>query len=272
MGERGVLRASSVLEAHQSERTGAGALIVSIIVGPPIDARRTFVQWTRQGGLSHAVPSVRDTDLISRSLQAFPDGSAVLFTPETGDLAETLRAAFGLADTQPGRPLGVIATAHEIEELLRLDESELSPLRRMAIIGGLVLAEDPPPRGLALQLASAEQLYRSAHEATLHELMKHNPDIGDIFQVNFRYRPGPLTRSFEIDFWCEALKFALEIDGSQHNTPSQRAADNRRDAALHKHGILTLRIHTSTLMSDPTAALRQIAASISARRKELIEP
>jgi very-short-patch-repair endonuclease len=271
MVERGALRASSVLEAHQSERSGSNARIVSIVVGPSIDARRTFAQWARQGGLWHAVPSVRDADLIVRSLRAFPDGSAVLFAPETGDLAEALRAAFRLAEIQPGRPLGVIATADEMEQLLRLDENALSPLRRMAIIGGLVLAEDPPPRELARQLASAEQLYRSAHEATLHKLMKHNPDIGDIFQVNFRYQPAPLTRSFEIDFWCETLRLALEIDGSQHSAPSQRAADNRRDAALHRHGVLTLRIHASTLMSDPTAALRQIAASISARRRELIQ-
>ena len=47
---------------------------------------------------------------------------------------------------------------------------------------------------------------------------------------------------FIVDFYCDAAKLAIELDGSQHFTDEQSAYDESRSAYLNDLGIEVLRI------------------------------
>ncbi len=48
-----------------------------------------------------------------------------------------------------------------------------------------------------------------------------------------------------LDFYCPALKLAVELDGLRHNTPEIWTADFRRDAHLRTLGIETVHFSDS---------------------------
>jgi UDP-N-acetylmuramyl tripeptide synthase/very-short-patch-repair endonuclease len=52
-----------------------------------------------------------------------------------------------------------------------------------------------------------------------------------------RHAVGP----YVLDFYCHELKLAIELDGGQHNEPSECARDARRNAFMAERGIVTLR-------------------------------
>ncbi len=85
---------------------------------------------------------------------------------------------------------------------------------------------------------------------------------------NYRLQVGT-DRRYEVDLWCEALQFALEVDGGQHvSNTAQRTRDARRDAELAAAGIVTVRIHAAELISDPSQVMAFIRHRIQTRRQE----
>lgn len=69
--------------------------------------------------------------------------------------------------------------------------------------------------------------------------------------------------SYILDFYCSDIKLAIELDGSQHNTPQGRYYDNKRTILLKKLGIRTLRFWDNDILQNTHGVLEKISQSIS---------
>jgi very-short-patch-repair endonuclease len=77
--------------------------------------------------------------------------------------------------------------------------------------------------------------------------------------VDFRRQhPGG---SYVLDFYCPALRLAIELDGGQHALALQR--DARRDAWFEERGVTLLRFWNSDVTVNLEGVLETIAAKIS---------
>ncbi len=66
---------------------------------------------------------------------------------------------------------------------------------------------------------------------------------------------------YVLDFYCDALKLCIEVDGGFHGTEDRPERDARRDAWLSRQGICTLRISARTVLRDMEATLLMIQAA-----------
>jgi very-short-patch-repair endonuclease len=64
---------------------------------------------------------------------------------------------------------------------------------------------------------------------------------------------------YVLDFYCDAVKLAVEVDGASHSFGDRPARDDQRDAWLAARGIATLRLPASPILRDVDAAVRTIA-------------
>ena len=56
-----------------------------------------------------------------------------------------------------------------------------------------------------------------------------------------KFRRQSIIQSYIVDFYCPAVKLAVEIDGSQHYAPEGKAYDAARTAAIEQFGIKVIR-------------------------------
>jgi len=167
-------------------------------------------------------------------------------------------------------PIAVLSPFEEIREALAGSDHKMTPEARARAIGGLVAANPDVLKELERDALRPEEtpLYRSDHEQVLHLLMHHDDAIRDLFRVNQKVKVGRMRR-FEIDFWCESLRLAIEIDGMQHEQQRQRQRDSDRDQSLAGAGIRSHRIRAGMVMRDPTAVIRFVRQLVDQRRQEL---
>ena len=57
-----------------------------------------------------------------------------------------------------------------------------------------------------------------------------------------RFRRQHPIGPFILDFYCDSIKLAVEVDGDQHGIGDHPRRDARRDRWLANHGVETLRI------------------------------
>jgi very-short-patch-repair endonuclease len=62
-----------------------------------------------------------------------------------------------------------------------------------------------------------------------------------------------------MDFYCPALRLAIELDGGQHNFDQNRRKDERRTMWLRSNGIEVLRFWNNDVMSNLDGVLSEIA-------------
>jgi very-short-patch-repair endonuclease len=63
---------------------------------------------------------------------------------------------------------------------------------------------------------------------------------------------------YVLDFYCDAAKLAIEVDGSSHDFGDRPERDERRDAWLAAQGIATLRMSAVLILRDVDDAVRAI--------------
>jgi very-short-patch-repair endonuclease len=99
-------------------------------------------------------------------------------------------------------------------------------------------------------------------EAKLWTCVRRNALEG----LHFR-RQHPFGR-FVLDFYCDAARLAVEVDGGIHNLPEKQAVDALRDAWLGERGIRVLRLPAEWVVSKPNEVRRLIleAAALQVRR------
>ena len=68
-----------------------------------------------------------------------------------------------------------------------------------------------------------------------------------------KFRRQQVIRGFIVDFYCAALRLALEIDGPIHD--DQRHYDLARDATLAAAGVLTIRLRADQVSTVSLEAL-----------------
>ena len=66
---------------------------------------------------------------------------------------------------------------------------------------------------------------------------------------------------YVVDFYCEALKLVVELDGSQHS----EAADAERTRYLQSQGMHVLRFWNNDVMLQADAVLESILYCVGAR-------
>jgi len=79
-----------------------------------------------------------------------------------------------------------------------------------------------------------------------------------------RFRRQHPLGSYILDFYCDAAKLAVEIDGYSHSIDGRAAHDARRDEYLVGLGVTTLRIAARDVLNAMEDVLATIAAAAKA--------
>jgi very-short-patch-repair endonuclease len=113
--------------------------------------------------------------------------------------------------------------------------------------------------------ANARRLRRNSTDVEMKLWQKlRNRQSG----VDFR-RQHP-AGGFVLDFYCPALRLAIELDGGQHAEESLR--DQRRDAWFGDRGVTVLRFWNSDVTGNFSGVLDTIAAKVSELQSSELTP
>ncbi len=74
----------------------------------------------------------------------------------------------------------------------------------------------------------------------------------------FHFRKQHPIARFVLDFYCPAVRLAIEIDGAQHNTAPERASDEERTRWLNARGIRVLRFWNHEVLQDLPGVLQRV--------------
>src|SRR5262245_20580521 len=74
----------------------------------------------------------------------------------------------------------------------------------------------------------------------------------------FRFRKQHPIAHFVLDFYCPAVRLAIELDGAQHNTSPGRASDDERTRYLNVRGIRVLRFWNHEVVQDLPGVLQRV--------------
>ena len=66
---------------------------------------------------------------------------------------------------------------------------------------------------------------------------------------------------FVLDFYCDAQKLCVEVDGQAHGAGERAQRDEFRDQWLAERGVRTLRLRASLILEDLDAAVATIRAA-----------
>ena len=91
-------------------------------------------------------------------------------------------------------------------------------------------------------------------EVLLWRFLRTRPD-------GLKFRRQHPAGPYVLDFYCETVRLAIEVDGMAHDMGNNPARDERRDAWLTEQGVATLRIRAVDILSDCDAVIRHIIAS-----------
>lgn len=102
--------------------------------------------------------------------------------------------------------------------------------------------------------------------------MRKNPTEGERVlwtglrrrQLGYRFTRQNVIRGYIVDFYCPRWRLVVEVDGPYHE--GQSKYDARRDAALAKIGILTIRF-----TNDDVLKVRGVAESVEKIKKVIDE-
>ena len=128
-----------------------------------------------------------------------------------------------------------------------------SPAGRGAGGEGKITKKPPVPDDL---LTFARQLRQEQTDAEqlIWKLLRNRR----LAHCKFR-RQHPISiggRNYILDFYCDELKLAIELDGSQHQ--EEKVKDDIRTAALQTAGILTIRFWNNEVLQQTEAVLEKL--------------
>ena len=111
------------------------------------------------------------------------------------------------------------------------------------------------------KLALAKHLRRemTPAERSLWSVLRRNAVAG------FHFRRQQVIEGFVVDFYCDAAKLAIELDGSVHD--EQWQYDESRDETIASRGVRILRI-SNEAMRDSEAVVEYIRNALRASRQK----
>jgi very-short-patch-repair endonuclease len=80
-----------------------------------------------------------------------------------------------------------------------------------------------------------------------------------------RFRRQHPFGSYILDFCCDRVRLAVEVDGGFHHLEERRPQDVARDAWVAQQGVRTLRLPARLVLEDIDAALGLITAELGWR-------
>jgi very-short-patch-repair endonuclease len=80
---------------------------------------------------------------------------------------------------------------------------------------------------------------------------------GQLDGLSFR-RQHPLGM-YIVDFYCSAIRLAIELDGGEHNDPRHQVRDQRRSRLLESKGITVIRFWNNDVLENIEGAWDEIA-------------
>ena len=87
--------------------------------------------------------------------------------------------------------------------------------------------------------------------------------------TGWKWRKQHPAGPYSLDFYCDAAKLCVEVDGEAHDRAGRPARDARRDAWLAGRGILTLRISAVEVLQNLEGVLAHVDESARQRFAEL---
>jgi very-short-patch-repair endonuclease len=81
----------------------------------------------------------------------------------------------------------------------------------------------------------------------------------------YRFRRQHPLGPYVLDFYCEAVKLAVEIDGYGHSLGDQPARYERRDAWLAQQGVSTLRLQATDVLKSIDDAVTAVWGAAHSR-------
>lgn len=110
----------------------------------------------------------------------------------------------------------------------------------------------------AFKTASARRLRRDSTDVEMRLWQKlRNRQLGADFR---RQHPAG---SFVLDFYCPALRLAIELDGGQHADAHNEAKDKQRDGWLNERGVTMLRFWNSDITQNLRGVLEVVALKVA---------
>jgi len=94
--------------------------------------------------------------------------------------------------------------------------------------------------------------HSTASEASLWKILK-NSQVGG-FKFRRQHGIGP----YILDFYCPALRLAIELDGSAHDAPMADKHDEIRTKFLEEQGITVMRFRNDIVWKFPNAIIEEI--------------
>ncbi len=83
----------------------------------------------------------------------------------------------------------------------------------------------------------------------------------------YKFRRQHPVGNYFLDFACEELKLAIELDGGQHNDPAHQRYDATRTAALKQSGWRLLRFWNNEVMENIEGVLQVIQQALTQNPK-----
>jgi very-short-patch-repair endonuclease len=66
-----------------------------------------------------------------------------------------------------------------------------------------------------------------------------------------------------VDFYCPTVKFAVELDGGQHNQSEKRERDAARSEYLKAQGVDVMRFWNNEVLLDIQSVLSELALKVT---------
>lgn len=76
--------------------------------------------------------------------------------------------------------------------------------------------------------------------------------------VGYKFRRQHPIETYIVDFFCDAARLVIEIDGGGHTEPSQRAYDNERTSRLEELGLRVMRFWNDDVLTNTNQVLEVI--------------
>ncbi|MBG0781606.1 MAG: DUF559 domain-containing protein [Bacteroidales bacterium] len=69
--------------------------------------------------------------------------------------------------------------------------------------------------------------------------------------LDLHFRQQHSIHTYIVDFYCNRIKLAVEIDGSIHLNPDSKAYDDEREMVLSEFGITPIRFTNDQVQFEP---------------------
>ncbi|MBF0559531.1 MAG: DUF559 domain-containing protein [Nitrospirae bacterium] len=81
--------------------------------------------------------------------------------------------------------------------------------------------------------------------------------------LGFKFRRQYSIGRFIVDFYCPALKLAIEIDGNSHYTEAANISDRAREEIIERYGCVFLRFTNQEIYENSDGAIAKIMECIN---------